>query len=145
MLRLAFDAWNASLVGVLDVSGLIWSLSLDPIPPSMYQRDANTNVLGLDNRTGSLVVCLLSQAWSNEADDERMYKASAALITTIEDAARSLDAYDPFLYLPYAAFWQKPIESYGPTRVKQLHELRERIDPRGVFTHLVPGGFKLPP
>lgn len=144
MLRAAFDAFNDSLEGVKDIVGLTWTLSLEPLPPAIYQRGAADNAMGLANRSGTRVVCLLSQAWSNEADNERATAASAALLSAIEEAARALDAYDPYVYLNYAAGWQDPIASYGNTSVKQLQELRARVDPKGVFTHLVPGGFKIP-
>jgi LmbE family N-acetylglucosaminyl deacetylase len=144
MLRAACEAWDASLAGVRDIRGLTWSLSLEPLPPAIYQRDVAANVLGLADRTGSRVVCLLTQTWADQADNERVYAASAALIATIEDAARSLDAYDPYIYLDYAAPWQDPIASYGTASVQQLQKLRARVDPKGVFTHLVPGGFKIP-
>ncbi|RYP84556.1 hypothetical protein DL769_001144 [Monosporascus sp. CRB-8-3] len=144
MLRAAFDAWNSSLEGVKDISGLTWSLSFEPLPPAIYQRGAEANAMGLVDRTGTRVVCLLSQGWANQADDERVYAASAALVAAIEEAARTLGAYDPFLYLNYAAKWQDPIATYGNASVQQLQELRARVDPKGVFTHLVPGGFKIP-
>ncbi|KAK7752796.1 hypothetical protein SLS62_005348 [Diatrype stigma] len=144
MVRAAFDAWNKSLEGVRDISGLMWSLSLEPLPPGIYQRGAAANVMGLADRVGTRVVCLLVQAWEKQADDERVYAASKALIADVEKAARDLDVYDPFVYLNYAAHWQDPIASYGDASVQQLHELRARVDPKGVFTHLVPGGFKIP-
>lgn len=144
MLRAAFDAWNSSLSGVRDISGLTWTLSLEPLPPNIYQRGAAGNSMGLADRTGTRVVCLLSQAWSNQADNKRVYTASAALVAAIEEAAHTLDAYDPYIYLDYAAKWQDPIASYGKASVQQLRRVRDRVDPRGVFTHLVPGGFKLP-
>lgn len=142
MIRAAFDAWNASLQEVRDINGLTWSLSMDPIPPSMYKRGANS--LGLADRNGTLVVCLLTQAWTDPADSKRVYAASAALIDALEEASRSLEAYDPFIYLPYAAKWQNPIASYGKASVEQLQQVRARVDPTQVFTHLVPGGFKIP-
>lgn len=144
MLRAAFDAWNSSLSGVRDINGLTWSLSLEPLPPNIYQRSAAANAMGLANRMGTRVVCLLSNAWADHADNERVYAASAALLAAIEKAARSLNADDPYIYLDYAAEWQDPIASYGDASVRQLQELRARVDPKGVFTHLVPGGFKIP-
>ncbi|KAI1098022.1 putative oxidoreductase [Jackrogersella minutella] len=145
MLHAAFDAWNASLAGVQDINGLTWSLSLEALPPALYRRGAAANAMGLGDRTGTRVVCLLSHIWADEADNERVYAATAALVSTLQDAARSLDAYDPFIYLNYAAPWQEPIASYGDESVQKLRELRARVDPKGVFTHLVPGGFKIPP
>ncbi|KAI1211125.1 putative oxidoreductase [Annulohypoxylon truncatum] len=144
MLRAAFDAWNSSLTGIKDINGLTWSLSLEPLPPAIYQRGSKDNAMGLADRTDTLVVCLLSQAWADEADDERVYAASAALVVALQEVARSLNAYDPFIYLNYAAPWQDPIASYGEESVQKLRELRARVDPTGVFTRLVPGGFKIP-
>lgn len=48
--------------------------------------------MGLADRTGTRVVCLLVQAWENQADDERIYVASEALVAALGKAARALDA-----------------------------------------------------
>ena len=143
MLHATFDICNNSRAGVQDISGLAWSFSMEPLPPSLYQHNAKANAFGLANRTGTRVVCLLTQSWSNADDDERVYAATTALIAAIEDAARSLDVYDPFLYLNYAAPWQNPIASYGNASVQQLRALRARVDPKGIFTDQVPGAFKI--
>lgn len=144
MLRAAYDAFSSSLKEVKDIKGLTWSMSFEPLPPQIYQRGATKNALGLAKRSGTRVVCLFSHAWSNEADSERATTAAAALVANIENAARELKAYDPFVYLCYAGDWQDPISSYGSESVQQLKELRARVDPDGVFTRLVPGGFKIP-
>lgn len=144
MLRAAFDAYTSSLEGVKDMAGLTWTMSFEPLPPQIYQRGAADNTLGLADRSGTRVVCLLSQAWSDEADNERGTAASKALLDAIEKAARNLGASDPYVYLNYAATWQSPIVSYGEENVQKLQELRAKVDPNGVFTRLVPGGFKIP-
>lgn len=144
MLRAAYDAFSSSLDGVKDIKGLTWSMSFEPLPPQIYQRDAARNALGLASRNGSLVVCLFSHAWSDEADNERATAAAAAFVSDVEKSARDLGAYDPFVYLNYAGDWQDPILSYGDESVRQLQRLRGRVDPDGVFTRLVPGGFKIP-
>lgn len=144
MLRAAYDAFSTSLEEVKDIKGLTWSMSFEPLPPQLYQRGANKNTLGLADRSGTRVVCLFSHAWSDEADNERATTASAALVAAIEKAAHDLEAYDPFVYLCYAGDWQDPISSYGSDSVEQLKDLRARVDPDGVFTRLVPGGFKIP-
>ncbi|KAG8162865.1 hypothetical protein KVR01_007343 [Diaporthe batatas] len=144
MLRAVYDAYVSSLEAVKDINGLTWTVSLEPLPPQIYQRGAADNALGLADRSGTRVVCLLSQAWSDQADSERATAASAALVGAIEKAARELGAHDPYIYLNYAANWQDPISTYGAESVKQLQELRAKVDPEGVFTRLVPGGFKVP-
>ncbi|CAG8980443.1 hypothetical protein HYALB_00013637 [Hymenoscyphus albidus] len=57
------------------------------------------NAMGLADRNGTLIMCLLSQAWANSFDNQH----SKALIASVENAARTLDAYDPYIYFKYAA------------------------------------------
>ncbi|KAH7304302.1 hypothetical protein B0I35DRAFT_495406 [Stachybotrys elegans] len=137
MLHAAFDAWVASLDDVRAVEGVTWSLSLEPLPEGIFRRYAKGNVMGLENRRGTLIVCLLSQAWADPDDNDRMYAASKALVENLEKAARRLGAYDPFLYLNYAAPWQNPIQTYGKASQTELQKLRARVDPRRVFTKLL--------
>lgn len=144
MIRGAFEVWNASLDGVKNISGLTWSLSMEMVPEGQYQRKADSNSLGLTNRKGTRAVILLTESWQRQEDDEHVYAAVAALVTALEDKARSLGAYDPYIYLNYAAPWQDPIASYGEDKVQGLRALRSRVDPMGVFTKRVPGGFKIP-
>ena len=64
---------NTSSAAVRNINGLTGSLSLEPLPPAIYQRrqrDATADVLGLADRIGLRIVCLLPQAWANQADDE---------------------------------------------------------------------------
>lgn len=144
MLRAAYGAFTASLEEVKDINGLTWSMSFEPLPPQVYGRAAGANALGLGGRSGTRVVCLFSHAWSDGADTERATAAAAALVAAVDKAARELGAYDPFVYLNYAGDWQDPISSYGGESLRRLRELRDRVDPTGVFTRLVPGGFKIP-
>ncbi|KAK0747388.1 hypothetical protein B0T21DRAFT_417872 [Apiosordaria backusii] len=139
------QAWNASLPSVQDIPGIVWSVVMDPIPPVLYARFADHNALGLGNRHGKpLVVVELVMTWSNAEDDEAVDTAAKALVETIQDRVGKLGALDPFLYINYAAPWQQPIASYGEKSVARLREVQRKYDPYGVFTNMVPGGFKLP-
>jgi hypothetical protein len=144
MIHGAFEVFNASVVGVKNISGLTWSLSMEMVPEGQYQRKADSNSLGMMNRKGTRAVVLLTAGWQKEEDNAHIYAAAAALVSAIEEKARSLDAYDPYLYLNYAAPWQNPIASYGDDKVQSLRALRSRVDPTAFFTKRVPGGFKIP-
>lgn len=144
MIRATFDAFNASVPKVQDIPGLRWNINLEAVPPQLYARDAKNNALGLADRTKTLVVCLLSPAWSNAEDDEKIYAAARELMEDINRRAKSLEVYDPYIYMNYAAPWQDVISSYGKASVAQLQKLRSRVDPHLVFTRQVPGGFKIP-
>jgi hypothetical protein len=144
MIHGTFEVFNASVAGVKSISGLTWSLSMEMVPEGQYQRKADSNSLGMTNRKGTRAVVLLTAGWQREEDDAHVYAAAAALVSAIEEKARSLDAYDPYLYLNYAAPWQSPIASYGVDKVESLRALRARVDPTAFFTKRVRGGFKIP-
>lgn len=147
MLNATYDAWSASVAQISSISGITWSLSLEPLPPSIYARHATQNALGLNDRgEEGLVVVLLTGIWTNEADDSVIKSTGEALFEEIKQAAQDLDEYDRFLYLNYAntGSWQgNPILNYGAANVAKLRQTSARVDPFGVFQRNVPGGFKL--
>lgn len=87
---------------------------------------------------------LLSASWTDKADDAKVERAARELFAGIEDEARKLGVYEPFVYLNYAAAWQDPIASFGSKSVERLKKVRKDVDPKGVFRLNVPGGFKIP-
>ncbi|KIM95616.1 hypothetical protein OIDMADRAFT_171036 [Oidiodendron maius Zn] len=136
-------AWNASVSSVEDIPGILWALAMDPLPPAMYTRHAEANALGLTGREGKFFIIInLRVTWDNADDDARVYSEIKQLIATIEREVGSLGSLDPFVYLNYAAPWQKPISSYGQASVERLTRIREEYDPQRVFTNTVSGGFK---
>ncbi|KAH6605697.1 oxidoreductase [Trichoderma cornu-damae] len=144
VLKTAFSRWKQSLSVIEDVANIIWSISLEPLPPIYYKRAATANSLGLADRSKPLVITLLTAMWTDEADDPKVEKEARKIFAEIEAKAKELGEYDPFVYVNYAAPWQDPITSYGKESVERLKKVRERVDPKGVFTHRVTGAFKLP-
>ncbi|CAJ2512827.1 Uu.00g009460.m01.CDS01 [Anthostomella pinea] len=145
MIRATFDAFNASLALVQDVKGVMWAMNIEPLPPQIYTRGgADKNALGLSDQAGSLGVCLISPSWTDAAQDEQVYSAARSLMADVEAKAKDLGLYNPYIYLDYAASWQEVIKGYGEENVKKLQTLRARVDPHGVFTRQVTGGFKIP-
>ncbi|RFU81867.1 oxidoreductase, fad-binding [Trichoderma arundinaceum] len=144
VLKTVFSHWKESLTVIEDVANIIWSISLEPLPPIYYKRAATANSLGLADRTKPLVITLLTAMWTDEADDIKVEKAARKIFVEIEAKAKELGEYDPFVYANYAAPWQDPITSYGKESVERLKKVRQRVDPKGVFTHRVAGAFKLP-
>ncbi|TVY90634.1 Bifunctional solanapyrone synthase [Lachnellula willkommii] len=137
-------AWNTSVPLVQDIPGIIWGIAFESLPSAIYGRHAETNALGLTERNDtSLMIVLLSITWDEADDDDRIDKEAKQLIGTLEQELGSLGVLDPFVYLNYAASWQKPISSYGEANVKRLLGIQEEYDPHRVFTDYVSGGFKL--
>ncbi|OOO09330.1 FAD linked oxidase domain-containing protein [Aspergillus oryzae] len=144
MLTAVYQHWDSSLESVEGIPGMVWAISLEPLPPAIYARNASRNTLGLADASGSLVVTLLSATWDDESDDEEVEKAARELFDNIDNDARKLGVYEPFVYLNYAAPWQDPISSYKSKNVQLLKRVSQDVDPKRVFQTNVPGGFKLP-
>ncbi|KAL4778617.1 hypothetical protein BJX76DRAFT_366114 [Aspergillus varians] len=144
MLNATYLRWNSSLAAVEDITGINWSISLEPLPPSIYARAAAKNALGLSDATDALVVVLLSATWDDEKDDARVEHAARVLFDGMEEDSQKLDSYEPFLYMNYAAQWQDPIASYGRGSVERLRRVARGVDPDAVFRVKMPGGFKIP-
>lgn len=144
MLTAVYQHWDSSLESVEGIPGMVWAISLEPLPPAIYARNASRNALGLADASGSLVVTLLSATWDDESNDEEVEKAARELFDNIDNDARKLGVYEPFVYLNYAAPWQDPISSYKSKNVQLLKRVSQDVDPKRVFQTNVPGGFKLP-
>jgi len=54
-----------------------------------------------------------------------------------------MGVWNEFIYLNYAAPWQKPITSYGQANKNFLQSVSKEYDPNSLFQKAVPGGFKL--
>lgn len=132
------------MAAIEDVPGIVWSISLEPLPPAIYARGSTKNSMGLSQASGALVVTLLSATWEDEADDGKVEQAARALFAGIEEDACKLDAHKPYVYLNYAAEWQDPIASYGKKSVEKLQQVSQAVDPKGIFKNKMPGGFKIP-
>ncbi|KAF3059780.1 Bifunctional solanapyrone synthase [Daldinia childiae] len=144
MLNAVYSKWDKSIETIKGVRGIVWAISLEPLPPAIYARSATSNIFGLSDRSDALVITLLTVFWRNEADDSKVEMAARKLFKEIEDDAKRLGAYDPFIYPNYAAPWQDPIASYGDESLRKLQRVRKDVDPKGVFSRQVPGGFKIP-
>lgn len=143
VLNATYARFQESLATVSNVAGLVWSYTLEPLPPALYARAAEDNALGLQDRTEALAIGLMTGSWALEADDEAAQAACRTMVEAVEGDAKALGVYDPFYYLNYAAPWQNPISSYGKKNKKELSKVAKKYDKKGVFTKQVPGGFKV--
>ncbi|KAI1087034.1 putative oxidoreductase [Rostrohypoxylon terebratum] len=144
VLKAIYQSFNTSLSHIQGVEGIVWSVTLEPLPPAIYARHAASNSLGLANRTEALAVVLVTADWNDAADDGVINEAANSLIADIDAQAKKLGSWDPYIYLNYATASQDPISSYGQASVENLQEIRNAFDPAWVFTRNVPGGFKIP-
>ncbi|KAK7984770.1 oxidoreductase [Apiospora saccharicola] len=126
MLRAIHAVELQTVPALRNVSGLQWSLALQPQPVVMFKASAKAggNSLGLDESDGNLF------------NTRRMFEQ-------FEVEAARLGVRNPYVYLNYAASWQDPIGGYGDGNKGFLQEVSRNYDPQGLFQKSVPGGFKL--
>lgn len=145
VIKAAFERWNTSYPALTNVTNIVFGLVLEPLPPKIYQRHATENALGLADRTESLVIVELFASWANAADDALVSRTVLTLLEAINNQAKELGGFDPYLFANYAGKNQDVIGSYGSATVARMKQVRQEVDPKGVFTKLVPGGYKIPP
>ncbi|KAI1171389.1 hypothetical protein F4777DRAFT_593836 [Nemania sp. FL0916] len=144
VLTAAFDAWNNSIAAFDNSVGVISQLLVEPIPQIAYRAaPAGTNVLGLDDAEGGLVVLGLAVGWLDPADDALVTQVAQKIIAEIDTQAKNLGESFEFKYLNYAAQWQDVIAGYGADNVAKLKKVSRRYDPHAVFQRNVPGGYKI--
>lgn len=144
MLKTVFLEWQRSLLTIQHVRSVdTWAISLEPLPPAIYKRRGPANSLGLGDRSESLMIVLLSASWASSKDDEPAEETARSMFLNIEAEAKRSGVWDPFVYLNYAAPWQDPFVSYGASSRTRLQDVRQRFDPRHIFSLNVPGGFKI--
>ncbi|KAI1430195.1 putative oxidoreductase [Xylaria sp. FL1777] len=143
VIKATYLRFNESIPTFSPIANISFGYTLEPLPPAIYARHADTNALGLGKNNQSLLIGLFFASWTDPTDDERVDKAARGLVKAIEDDSRRLNAYSPFQYLNYAAPWQDPIASYGVESVRKLRKVAREVDPNRVFQQQVPGGFKI--
>ncbi|PQE17416.1 FAD linked oxidase N-terminal protein [Rutstroemia sp. NJR-2017a BVV2] len=102
------------------------------------------NALGLDVE-GHLVINLLALAWTDSALDNSAYTFADGFIADFKQAAESLEAFHPYIYINYANKGQDVFAGYGETNRARLTEIQKTVDPYGIFTSsgLWTGFFKV--
>ncbi|KAI0449942.1 putative oxidoreductase [Xylaria acuta] len=139
----AYLRFNESIPAFASIANISFGYTIEPLPPALYARHGDMNPLGLGKNNQSLLIGLFFASWTDQVDDEQVDKAARGLMKAIENDSHRLGSYIPFKYLNYAASWQDPIASYGVESVGRLRKVAREVDPHGVFTHQVPGGFKI--
>ncbi|KAF1994899.1 FAD-binding domain-containing protein [Amniculicola lignicola CBS 123094] len=82
-------------------------------------------------------------SWSDAADDAEVEQFIKDVNVEIETLLGEKDLSLPYVYLNDANKDQPVFEGYGKENVERLQGIREKYDPEGVFTVLMPGGFKV--
>ncbi|KLU85117.1 FAD binding domain-containing protein [Magnaporthiopsis poae ATCC 64411] len=118
---------------------------LQPLSARQLSLGARTggNVLGLEDRTETLMMFLGMTAYKDAAQKEYVDRKMAAWTASISEFAKTQGVDDKFLFLNYAGLNQSPLRSYGEKNLEFMRKVAAKYDPTQVFQNRVPGGFKL--
>jgi FAD binding domain-containing protein len=121
-------------------------LTFQPLTTSHIRgRD---NALGLSNVAQPLILVSLEMYWTTAEKSDIFHEAARDVHDAMSRHAELLAMLHPFVFLNYAASWQKPFDGYGREyhRLKSVQEsLQRKYDPDNIFNDLIPGGHKLFP
>ncbi|KAL4940954.1 hypothetical protein BDV06DRAFT_195504 [Aspergillus oleicola] len=128
--------------------GKDWSIMaiIQPWPKLFWQRNQNNgvgNVLGLDRFDENMLQVLYDYSWDNSADDALFQRLCEEALAELDEYAKKIGKYNPYIYLNYADVTQNPLAGYGEENVEFIRDVARRYDPKGVFQTQVPGGFKV--
>jgi hypothetical protein len=130
-----------------DAPGLVSACVFQPLPTHLAQLMAKNgaNPLGLidELQGGPLNLINIAVAWSNAADDARIFGGVRAMIGRMRETAQARGLGSKYLYQNYAAKEQDVFGSYGAANKQKILTASRKYDPARVFQKLVPGYFKI--
>ncbi|KAL8790213.1 MAG: hypothetical protein Q9213_000744 [Squamulea squamosa] len=130
--------WETDIKTLGNIPGMISQFLIQPQPVTN-----GTNSLGVPANESDIVMCVVTAAYQNGADDTVVQQRIAAIADKQERLLRKQRLYIPFKYLNYADISQDVIGSYGTNNKRRLQAVSRKYDPKGLFQTSVPGGFKV--
>ena len=149
ILHKCIEILNAKITTAIPLAkGKDWSIMtiIQPWPKLLWQQNAANgigNVLGLDRFNENMVQVLYDYSWDNPADDALFQRLCEEALAELDEYAKGIGKYNPYIYLNYADVTQNPLKGYGEDNVRFIGDVAGRYDPNGVFQTQVPGGFKI--
>ncbi|KAI4289386.1 MAG: hypothetical protein L6R35_001355 [Caloplaca aegaea] len=144
LLHGTYNLWQDSCDSVRHCTGIVWSMTLQPITPTIiahspFLQEAIPNLVSNSNKT--VVVAQLTGTWKHSEDTAAVEATALKLIDSIDSEARAFGMDTGYIYLNYAHAGQN-VFGEGQ-RKERLREISKKYDPEGIFQRAVPGGFKL--
>ncbi|KAF2492610.1 FAD-binding domain-containing protein, partial [Lophium mytilinum] len=128
------------------VPGAQIAFNMQPLSKGWFEaaKKAGGDAIDLDPADGSIIVLNLYTRWSKAADDDKVARWAKNVLQELQDKAKAVGLYYPFIYLNDAAAGEEPFPLYGKGKsLQKMKQIRKKYDPDGVFQDLMPGGFKL--
>ena len=81
--------------------------------------------------------------WNSREDDHACETAGRNIIERITIVAKEMGLHHRYIYQNYANISQDVFAGYGEKNREELRRIQKKYDPKGVFSRLQPGYFKV--
>lgn len=140
-----YDIFLSEVPQARSVKGGGIGLNFQPITLEIINHFGKNggNPLGMHSEDEPLMIVGHVLQWSNPADDALMHKVGYAILERGVEEAKKMGLWHRYIYQNYAGREQDVFAGYGGENRERLVEIQRRYDPEGVFSRLLPGGFKV--
>ncbi|KAE8155204.1 putative FAD-binding oxidoreductase [Aspergillus avenaceus] len=139
-----YQAWKKGIDTLSDVQGIYPTFVINLCPTGAMRAGRNTSV---GNTWGlplePTIWWQFSTGWDLAQDDLRITAWSRQLSESLHEENRQLSLAREHVYMGDAGEWQDAFATFPKENVRRLKEIRDAVDPEGVFRRLNWGGFKL--
>lgn len=102
-----------------------------------------TNLFGLTPGKTDYVIVDMTAAYTKESDDALVETALYDIVNKQKALLKEGGYLIDFTYLNYADISQGVHKSWGAVNVAEMQAVSKKYDPKGIFQHTVPGGYKV--
>ncbi|KAI5803066.1 hypothetical protein EDC01DRAFT_492090 [Geopyxis carbonaria] len=143
LLRALERAWREAFTPMMLLAPGV-SATLNFIPVGSAVGTPETNLMGLDNSGAKryLIIEIYAQ-WLLPLQDGQVRAATKRANAAMVKLAQEAGSWERWVYLNYADKDQDPIASYGGHAAEVIRAAQREVDPTGVWSRLVKGGFKV--
>ncbi|PLB55787.1 putative FAD-binding oxidoreductase [Aspergillus steynii IBT 23096] len=141
-----YQAWKKGIDTLSDVQGIHPTFVINLCPIGAVRAGRNTSVGNTwDLPLEPTVWWQFSTGWDLAQDDIRVTTWSRQLSESLHEENRQLSLAREHVYMGDAGEWQDAFATFPKKNIQRLKEIRAAVDPKGVFSRLNYGGFKLAP
>ncbi|KAF1973688.1 FAD-binding domain-containing protein [Bimuria novae-zelandiae CBS 107.79] len=133
---------NAELPSVANLQA---SITFQPVTAAFLLHSAATggNPQGVDVSRAPYFWMVENFTWSSANDDAKVRAAADVITAKINGLLRAKVFSAKYLYMNDAGKGQPIFQSYPAANLRRLKAIRTKYDPLGVYTKLMPGGWKV--